>query len=210
MKKFSLLICISLCALFAVPANASYIYSFEAITANSIWRNDPGLIITMELFDVGSNQVEFKFQNSSTIAGTVAEIYFEQGAFQSIASINWGSQREVNFTSPANPSILPSSNTVAPSFDAAFSTGAKNPAPKNGLSSGEWLSITLNLAPGRTFYDVISYLNSQTQGRVGLHVTGLPTATSATTSDSFINVPEPATLAVLTLGSAALITRKKK
>ncbi|OHB58471.1 MAG: hypothetical protein A2Y07_03940 [Planctomycetes bacterium GWF2_50_10] len=207
MRKLSVLICILVCALFVVPANASYIYSFEAITSNSIWRNDPGLIITMELFDVGSNQVEFKFQNSSTIAGAIAQIYFEQGPLQSLASINWGSQKAVEFTSGATPPNVPGSTAISTPFQVIFSVGANKQPPKNGLSSGEWLTVTFNLAPGKTFADVTSSINSQGGFRVGMHLVSLPDGNS----EGFVNtVPEPATLAVLALGSAVLIPRRKK
>jgi len=76
----------------------------------------------------------------------------------------------------------------------------------NGINPNEWLGITFDLKPDKTFGDVTGNLACG-QLRIGIHVQGYASGGS----ESFVNVPEPATVTLLSagLGIVTLLRRRR-
>ena len=200
----------------AVFAAASTTYSFVGVTNNNAANVATGAAsLSMEVIDLGGSQVAFKFTNNSI--SSLADVYFDDGTLLDIASIS-DSGTGVAFTQYANPGDLPGGNNLNPSFStsAGFSADSDAPVSSNGVTSGEWLTITFNLLPAQTYTSVISALSLPNNGgvgdlRVGLHVQSFADGGS----ESFVNVsnpvPEPETYAMLLagLGLVGFAVRRK-
>jgi hypothetical protein len=104
-------------------------------------------------------------------------VYFDDGSLLSIAIII--NSIGVSFSQFASPGNLPAASNAAPPFvtTAGFSADSDSPVQPNGVNPGE--SGTL---------------------RIGLHVQGYQSGGS----ESFVNAPEPASLALSGLLLAAL------
>ena len=75
---------------------------------------------------------------------------------------------------------------------------------RNGVDPGEWVQINFDLIGGSSIDDVLSELNDGTL-RIRLHVISI----EGGSSESAVNVPEPATILLLGLGTL-LLRRKRK
>lgn len=176
-------------AVFAVSASTTY--SFVGVTSTNAANVATGVAaLSMEVIDLGGSQVAFKFTNNSI--SSVADVYFDDGTLLGIASIS-DSGTGVAFTQFAAPADLPGGNNLTPAFSttAGFSADSDAPVSFNGVTSGEWLTITFNLQPAQTYASVISALSLPNNGgigdlRVGLHVQSFADGGS----ESFVNVPD--------------------
>jgi hypothetical protein len=174
-------------------ATASTTLGFYSITnSNAGAVTDGEANLSVEVIDLGGNQVQFKFTNNST--SSLADVYFDDGTLLGIASIT-DSGPGVAFTQGASPPDLPSGNTASPPFQttAGFLADSDAPVSHNGVSQGEWLAITFNLLSGKTYADTIAALTLPNGGgygdlRIGVHVQGFA---SGGGSESFINTPVP-------------------
>lgn len=152
----------------------------------------------------GVDQVLFTFTNTGLGQSTISEIYFDDGSLLGLAGLidrdNSGDV-DVDFSQGANPPDLPGRNNIDPSFQvtAGFLADADNPAPKWGVSPGQWLGIIFDLQGTQTYADVIAEL---TDGRlrIGMHVINFENGGS----ESFVNNPVPIPAAVWLLGSGLL------
>ena len=81
---------------------------------------------------------------------------------------------------------------------------AAPPAPKKGVNPGESLGVIFTLKDNGTLEDVVDELATG-ELRIGIHVINFDSGGS----ESFVNVPEPATLLLLTLG-AGLVRRRRR
>ncbi|HQT32258.1 MAG TPA: PEPxxWA-CTERM sorting domain-containing protein [Thiobacillus sp.] len=201
-------------AVFAVSASTTY--SFVGVTSTNAANVATGVAaLSMEVIDLGGSQVAFKFTNNSI--SSVADVYFDDGTLLGIASIS-DSGTGVAFTQYATPADLPGGNNLTPTFSttAGFSADSDAPVSFNGVTSGEWLTITFNLQAAQTYASVISALSLPNYGgigdlRVGLHVQSFADGGS----ESFVNVPapvpEPETYAMLLagLGLVGFAARRK-
>jgi len=200
-----------------LAAAASTFYSFENIThSNAGAEADGEANLRLEVIDLGSSQVRFKFGNNAT--SSLTDVYFDDGSLLGIASIT--SSAGVSFSQGASPPNLPGGNSVSPAFvtTAGFLADSDAPVAHNGVNLGEWLAINFNLISGQTYASVINALALPHNGgagdlRIGLHVQGFA---SGGGSESFINiatpVPEPRTYAMLLAGfcvMGAIIRRRK-
>lgn len=176
-------------------------YGFSNITANNATNAIIGESqLSMEVLDVGQNQVQFIFYNIGYDPSSIADVYFDDGSLLGIASIQDG--LGVAFSQYASPSNLPGANNITPPFiaTAGFTADSDPPVQWNGVNPGEQLGITFDLKGAQVYSDVLSELASGDL-RVGLHVQGFANGGS----ESFVNssptpVPAPGALLLGSLG----------
>lgn len=200
----------------AVFAVASTTYSFVGVTSTNSANVVTGMTaLSMEVIDLGGSQVAFKFTNNSI--SSLADVYFDDGTLLGIASIS-DSGTGVAFSTGANPADLPGGNNLTLAFTttAGFSADSDAPVSPNGVTSGEWLTITFNLKPFQTYASVINALSLPNGGgegdlRVGLHVQSFANGGSESFVNSPTPVPEVDTYAMLLagLGLVGFAVRRK-
>jgi hypothetical protein len=120
-----------------------------------------------------------------------------------------GGDPGVDFSQYAAPSNLPGANNESPPFEttAGFSADSDDPAVQlNGVNPGETLGILFDLQEGLAYANVIDDLASGDL-RIGIHVQGF----KGEGSESFVAVPEPATIVLFGTGLIGLagLGRKK-
>ncbi len=211
MKKF--LIALALGACVAAPASAATnTYSFNCLTNTNAANCGIGEAqLFMDVSDtLNASQVLFEFRNTGLAAGSLTDIYFDDGTLLGIAQVFNGPG--VSFTPPATPGNLPGANNASPAFQttAGFSADSDNPPPKNGVNPGEKVGILFNLISGQSFADVVNALGiaGGANGlRVGVHVQSFGNGGS----ESFINavspVPEAKQWLMMMLGISVIATR---
>lgn len=198
-------------AAFASSALADVTFNFQRFTNNAN-VNVAGQL-SMTLSQVDSNTVRFTFKNTAVVQSTVRSVHFDE--LDSAADlINFGSSSHTttsgsstaSFFKNSTPQNIPQGSLV--NFNVEMSHTANSPTTSRGLNElADALRITLDLVNGRTFADVLNYLNSGAL-RVGLYVTNIPYSYNKTKEDSFINmpstttVPAPAAAALGAIGAA--------
>lgn len=194
-------------------AAASTIYSFVGVgdpSANSANVATGMTSLSVEVIDLGissssvNNQVAFRFANASS--SSLTDVYFDDGTLLGIASIS-DSGANVAFSELASPSNLSGGEYLTPDFitTAGFSADSNPPVSRNGVSSGEWLTITFDLQSGKDYQSVIDALALPNNGgvgdlRIGLRVQSFTDGGG----ESFVNVsapvPETKTYAMMLAG----------
>lgn len=146
-------------------------YNFIQITSNGNAPVASQLLVDVTQF--GAN-VLFKFTNSSAIASSITDIYFDYGNtnyFTSVSNNALGAAGEssgVNYTDFATPSNLPAGNTIG--FTADASGDSAPPVMTNGVNAaGEYAAFLGTLGLSGSFSDVIAALDTNAF-RIGLHV----------------------------------------
>jgi len=185
----------------AAPVHATF-YPFEVFTDNGLFNDDPGLDFYMDVSNGGAI-AEFTFYNDSTVQSSITNIYFDDGTLLG-ATMGILNGPGTLFTEDG-PTNIPGGNMIGFDADREFNIGADPPPPVNGVNNigtGEWVTVQFLLVGG-TLDDVLNELNSGAL-RVGIHVQDFTDGTS----ESAVNVPEPATMILLGLG--ALVLRKRR
>jgi hypothetical protein len=179
----------------------AFTLSFYGITGNDSSGSavaDGMANLKMQVIDIGSDKVSFKFSNNSNFS-SLTDVYFADGALLGISGIH--SSSGVKFSSGASPGDLPGGQDITTPFNttAGFLADSDAPVPKNGVqnsdATNEWLAIDFQLLPTKTFADVVTALTLPVGSdwlRVGLHVQSFASGDS----ESFINnpvvaIPEP-------------------
>lgn len=205
-----------------IPANAAVndniSLNFYNITtpANAADVIDGQTNLLLNITDVGSNRVSFKFTNNSNFS-SLTNVYFDNGPLASIYSIT--SSAGVSFSQGSAPPNLPGGNSITPAFDgSALTADANSPPPKNGVQNSdvtnEHLTITFDLLSSKNWNDVVTSLTlpgfpvespANSWLRVGVHVQSFQSGNSS----SFINnpaspVPEPQSYALMLAGLGLL------
>lgn len=188
----SVLVAASLFMSNAAFATASTTYSFVGVSNTNGANTALGVgSLSVEVMDLGS-QVAFKFTNASSTSLT--DVYFDDGTLLGIASItDSGNNVEFSDQGVVAPPNLPGGEKLNPDFitTAGFSADSNPPVIFNGVTSGEWLTITFDLQSGQTYASVLNALALPNNGgtgdlRIGLHVQGF----SNGGSESFVNSPD--------------------
>jgi hypothetical protein len=184
---------------FAIFAGASpaLALGFSCISNNNAGDCAAGTSqLSVDVSDAGGGLVLFTFSNAGPLPGSITDVYFDDGVLQTIESII--NSPGVAFSEGATPANLPAAGNISPPFDATFSADSDAPIEANGVNPGETLGIRFSLQSGGTFADVLDALGDGSL-RIGIHVQALPSGGS----EAFVNTPEPAALALVTLVSFA-------
>jgi hypothetical protein len=158
--------------------------------------------ISIDVTDAGGGNVDITISNAGPEDSVVAAVYFDGDVLDSIVAIV-NDPPDVEFSEGGSPPDLPGGNTIG--FSADLLATADSPPPQNGVGPGEELTITLAIASGSDFADVIAALNNASL-RIGLHVI----AFEGEGSESVVNVPEPGTFALLALGATLLAAARSR
>ncbi|HBG77221.1 MAG TPA: hypothetical protein DDW84_00015 [Phycisphaerales bacterium] len=207
MKKL-ITICILIMSA-AFVCKADIIYDFS-IFNDARWASDSRLDFTVAVCDEGQGKVGFVFQNSSLISSSITAVYFDDDSLlKSVRDISSGPG--VKFSAGANPGSLPGGNNLDPAFAKKpfFAADSDSPTSKNGINPGEWLKITFNLNAGENFDSVIKQITAASS-RIGLHIQSLPKDDSVSAINNTTCVPEPATVAILSLSGLLAIWKRRK
>ena len=191
-------------------------YGFYSITNNRFDDAQTGQQqLSVQVSDHGSmtedghtvKRVGFRFNNTGPDDSVITEIYFQGGSLLEYVLMN--ESDGVNFDEAGVGDIsshnLPGGKSMTPQFiaDAAFSIEPLAPEPFHGVGPGQWVEVVYALQPASTLMDIINQLDNA-EMRIGIHVQGF----AGGGSESFVNVPQPATMALLGLGG--LVLRKRR
>jgi PEP-CTERM motif-containing protein len=207
-KQFLLTAVVLLFVSSFVQSAFAVLYPFEIFSENGSYWDDPGINIFMDVFSDGSSDstAKFVFHNNSTVDCVVARIYFDNTNLLEGSVLNIingpGTLFNEGFPGPGN---IPGGNEIGFVADKEFNVGAESPAPKNGINSilaNETVTLEFELLNGG-LQDILNELNSGSL-RVAVHVMSFLDGSS----NGAVNVPEPATICLLSLGG--LLFRRRK
>ncbi|HUT30873.1 MAG TPA: hypothetical protein VMX13_13860 [Sedimentisphaerales bacterium] len=207
------LVLLALCA----PArilHAAYIepktYPFEVFTSNGAYC-DSGDIDLYVVVSNGDGSADFTFYNESLVPSSLSAVYFDDGSLLGIAAVTNGPG--TSFTQPATPSNLPAGNLLDPPFVTTdeFCVDGDPPPSQNGVNPVdpgeplEWVRITFDLVGDATLANVLDELDTGVL-RIGVRITALPDGSS----ESAVNVPEPAISLVFALGGLVVLRKGRR
>ncbi|MCE5186246.1 MAG: hypothetical protein LLF76_08995 [Planctomycetaceae bacterium] len=192
--------------------------SFERLTNNSdrdiagqflLNVSDDGMVYD-EALQQWVDNVVFEFINQGPVASSISEIYFYDGSLLNMYSID-DSCPGVDFENlgqATNPAELPGYSPTHPVVVVISATEAETPESHNGVKPGQWLAIDYTLLPGKTIDDLLADLAAK-ETVIGIHLKSIEQVGGGDTkSDSFITIPEPLSLLILT-GAALLGLRRR-
>jgi hypothetical protein len=187
---------------------ASYFYPLEIFTSNGAYYDSAELDMYV-VVSSGPGAVDFTFYNESLIDSSLTDIYFDGDWLLGISSVTSGPG--TSFSLLAAPGDLPGRNLLDPPFATTddFCIDGDPPVSHNGVEPTEpgapleWVKVSFDLTNGGTLSAVVDELNEGVL-RIGAHVVALPDGSS----ESAVNVPEPAVVLLFGSGGLALLRRK--
>ena len=192
-------------------AQATLTQNFKIFTTDGAYYNDSRVNLYVDIFDSGGQAV-FEFHNESLIATSIEGIYFDDGSLLELDHIvnfviDLGNKIGTQFSKGASPPDLPAGNTLTPSFETTEGLLADSDPPpsKWGINPGEMLQLFFNLKFNKSLDNVAAEL-ANGDLRIGIHVIAFPDGSS----NSAINIPEPATICLLGLGVLGLLKKRGK
>jgi|GEM_PF-2210648 len=215
LKKILIVALAACLGLMATSAEAAIQYGFTCITNKKASNASVGVNqLKVELFDVGwGNQVRFEFSNTGPSAGSATDIYFHDSS-NMLTGLSWiQNQTGVNYVAGANPSTLSGGNAAGFVTDTALNT--QSTSTSYGVNAGEKVGLTLYIAAGRTFGELVDAITAGTV-RMGVYMMGF----SSTGTESFVNnptniapipvTPEPSSLALGGVACMGLLWRRRQ
>jgi len=204
-------------------------FRFEAITSNDPCNAATGeQQLFMDVFNTGG-YVKFRFRNEGPVHSSITGVWFDDGSLLGVDRIidadtydpcvPDSGHPDVDFEKDGNQN-LPGGSEMEYPFVAikGFTVKADKPPPHNGVESDdpvygntEWVQIEFELQPGQTLANVLEELmtgDPYPALRVGVHVQSFNG--NGSSSESFVNVPEPMTICLFGLGGLALLRKRKK
>lgn len=208
MRKRGLNLVVAVILLFPAAVCQAVIFPLEIFTNNSPYADDPGWDLYVDVWD-GTGVANFTFYNDSILHSSIARIFFDDGSLLGVDEVI-NSEDYTFFKKVPAPQPLPGGDILVPPFvaDREYSIGTPNPPPWKGVNNGdivnEWVTIRFDLIPGGDLDDVINELYSGAL-RIGVYVIDLPDGYT----ESAVT-PEPATVALLGLGTLFVLRRKRR
>ncbi|MCX5634698.1 MAG: PEP-CTERM sorting domain-containing protein [Planctomycetota bacterium] len=210
MKQLKLLIFVVLLLTSVSTSQATLTQSFKIFTTDGTYYNDSRVNLYVDIFDSGGQAV-FEFHNESLIATSIEGVYFEDGSLLELDHIvnfviDLGDKIGTKFSQGASPPNLSAGNTLLPSFKTTegFLADSDPPTSKWGINPGEKLQLVFNLKSNKSLDNVAEELADGSL-RIGMHVIAFPDGSS----NSAINIPEPATICLLGLGVLGLLKKRR-
>jgi hypothetical protein len=191
-----------------MPAEAAT-FGFQKITNNNV--EDLSSQLSIDVTEIGSGQVQFKYTNNGSISSNIAEIYVDGGVGILSASPTVVNFPGTNFSLGANPNALPGGNSVNVTDNKFNDYAADNGSDGTGgaNNNNEMVALNFNLVGGQDFDDVLGAITGG-QLKFGAHIRSIGVADG---SDSYVNTPnmitppptEPVPEPLTILGSATAL-----
>lgn len=190
--------------------------SFSCVSGNSVTDCATGEAqFSVNVSDLGSNQVLFEFTNAGPAASSITDVYFDDGTLLGIAALideddSFGGSfgdPGVDYSLGASPPNLPGGNSVGFVVTAGFAADSDPPITANGVNPGETLGVVFDLQVGRVYADVIDDLTTG-ELRIGVRGQGF----TGGGSEGYVNlpVPEPGSAMLIGLGLGILGRQKRR
>jgi hypothetical protein len=185
---------------------AGYIWDLDIFSNNGGYSEDSRVKLKV-VVSSDDGRARFEFRNQSEVTCSITDVYFDDGSLLGIAAIEQSAG--VSFSQSASPPNMPQGQNVEPPFKTTqgFSADSDSPIYANGVNADqqgtEWVAILFDLVGGAGLGDVVGEMNDGTL-RVGVHVQGFDDGSS----ESGVNIPEPAVLILVGAGLVAAVARR--
>jgi hypothetical protein len=215
---FGLALAAAMVALLPARAEAeSYTFSY-CLEDNSGLCDSLASQLKVEVEEAADGWVEFTFTNDIGIQSSITDLYFDASGFLTKMKIT-GESSGVDFSAgSANPPSVPGGGSATPEFVVSTSLVADSdpPSQPNGINAtGEYLTISLKMATGVTFAEVVDALDmgpdTDAGIRIAAHVQGVGPGGESDSlicctpnGDPVTPTPEPAILALFGIGLFAV------